>query len=131
MMLNFVYCRLESFTRKLARMTKPWILIEKDMRTGEVYNIYLCYYIFFYPEANLFLCLFSLSLCSCGAVPSGVSSRGCETRGGLGRLPGFPEAAGRRYQSLYRGWVSRANMESRQKTLLSRLQISHFVITII
>ena len=63
----------------------------------------------------------SFLLCSRGIVSCGVSSRGGQARGSLGRLLGLAETAGCCHQSLHRGWVS--SIQSRlSSSLLASIQ---------
>ena len=69
-------------------------LIEKKL------HFLACWYITSIDLISSFL------LCSRGIVSCGVSSRGGQARGSLGRLLGLAETAGCCHQSLHRGWVS-------------------------
>lgn len=69
------------------------------------------------------LIISSFLLCSRGIVSCGVSSRGGQTRGSLGRLLGLAETARCCHQSLHRGWVS--SVQSRlSSSLLASIQKS-------
>ena len=78
----FVVLRLENFTRKLTRTTERWILIAKDMRTGEVQfpkcvnTVFVCWYllcsvsfsvtleVFYNVSTKWLYCIFLFRLCS-------------------------------------------------------------------
>ena len=115
---SWSFFRLGSSTKKLERTTLRWIRIAKGMHIGEVRTVQTlwatscCFTYTFLIIQWLYLSVSLLSLSSCGAFTGGIPSRGCKTRGGLGRLPGFPETTGCCYQSLYRGWVSKFSMET-------------------